>query len=137
MLLKQMPIIIVLPGDIRSNEFQHLATMHTLWMREHNRIVHILKAINPHWDSERLFQETRKIIGALIQRLTYFEYLPVVLGDELMDKYGLRTQETGFFDGILFKSFSKDHNYMLPARAHFFLGLFVYWHRTMMIVIGI
>lgn len=36
-------------------------------MREHNRLARTLKRINPHWDSERLYQEARKIMGAYTQ----------------------------------------------------------------------
>ncbi|KAK7466753.1 hypothetical protein BaRGS_00037162, partial [Batillaria attramentaria] len=66
-------------GDIRVNEQMALASMHTVWLRQHNRLVEQLALINPHWDDERLFQEARKIVGALIQQVTYGEWLPIVL----------------------------------------------------------
>ena len=58
-----------LAGDRRSAEQTFPTTMHTLWLREHNRIVCELKKINSNWDDERLCQETRKIVGALHQRV--------------------------------------------------------------------
>lgn len=44
-----------------------LTSIHTLFMREHNRLARALKRINPQWDSETLYQEARKINGAYTQ----------------------------------------------------------------------
>ena len=55
--------------------------MHTLWLRQHNRIVKQLSLINK-WGAERLFQETRKIVGAQLQVITYNEFLPLILGKQ-------------------------------------------------------
>jgi len=86
-------------GDVRVNEHIGLVAIHTLWMRQHNKIARKLAIINPHWNDEQLFQETRRIVGAQIQHITYNEYLPVILGKAVMDKYGLTPQHTGFFTG--------------------------------------
>ena len=69
-------------GDVRANEHVALTIMHTIWLREHNRIVRELAELNPCWDDERLYQEGRKIVGALMQVITYKEFLPLLLGDE-------------------------------------------------------
>ena len=71
-----------LSGDSRVNEQMSLASMHTLFNREHNRIAGILKHINHHWDDEKLYQETRKIIGGILQKITYEDYLPKILGND-------------------------------------------------------
>ena len=72
-----------LAGDLRVNEQSALTVMHTIWVREHNRIAMALKTINPNWGEERLFQETRQIVGAQIQKITYKDYLPLLIGDQL------------------------------------------------------
>lgn len=69
-------------GDIRANEQVGLASFHTIWMREHNRIALKLKTINPFWDGDKVFQEARKIVGAEIQYITYTQWLPLILGPE-------------------------------------------------------
>ncbi|KAM7069260.1 eosinophil peroxidase isoform 2-T2 [Molossus nigricans] len=69
-----------LAGDIRSSENPSLAAMHTLFMREHNRLATELRRLNPQWTGERLYQEARKIVGAMVQIITYRDFLPLVLG---------------------------------------------------------
>ncbi|XP_050360925.1 peroxidasin [Nymphalis io] len=69
-------------GDIRANEQIGLAAMHTIWMREHNRIATALKGFNPFWDGDKVYQEARKIVGAQMQVITYVHWLPLILGPE-------------------------------------------------------
>lgn len=71
-------------GDTRANENLHLTSMHLIWARHHNYIANSLKEINPHWDDERLFQESRKILSAQLQHITYNELIPVVLGNLIL-----------------------------------------------------
>lgn len=75
-------------GDIRVNEQIGLAAMHTIWLREHNRIADELKELNPHWDGETVYQEARKIVGAEMQHITYTQWLPNVLGPVGMELLG-------------------------------------------------
>ena len=58
--------------------------MHTLWVREHNRIAYVLHVLNPTWGNERLFQEARKIVGAELQHITYNEWLEVLFDEALV-----------------------------------------------------
>ncbi|XP_004526120.1 peroxidasin [Ceratitis capitata] len=67
-------------GDIRVNEQIGLLAMHTIWMREHNRIATKLREINPHWDGDTIYQEARKIIGAQMQHITFNHWLPLIIG---------------------------------------------------------
>ncbi|EMP30549.1 Myeloperoxidase, partial [Chelonia mydas] len=54
-------------GDARATENLGLTAIHTLFVREHNRLAIELKKLNPCWDGEKLYQEARKIIGAMTQ----------------------------------------------------------------------
>lgn len=82
-------IYILFTGEIRVNEQLVLTCMHTLMAREHNRVAKGLAHVNPHWDDETLFQESRRIVIAQIQHITYNEFLPILLGKEVMEKFGL------------------------------------------------
>lgn len=72
----QIPLKYFVGGDIRVNEQPGLIGFHTLFVREHNRLCDELKVANPGWNDEELFQRARKIVGALIQVVTYEEFLP-------------------------------------------------------------
>ena len=74
-------------GDIRANEQQGLTSFHTLFLREHNRIARTLKKLNSKWTGETIFQETRKIVGAILQKIVYEDYLPIILGPNALPAY--------------------------------------------------
>ncbi len=67
-------------GDIRANEQSGLTSVHTLFVREHNRLADELSAENPDWTDEEVYQRARKVVGAIMQVITYAEFLPVLLG---------------------------------------------------------
>jgi len=82
------PVPCFLAGDFRANEQLGLLSMHTIWMREHNRIAQELGNLNPHWDGDKVYHETRKIVGAEMQHITYTEWLPKILGPRGMALVG-------------------------------------------------
>lgn len=99
-------------GDARVDENIALTSIHTLFLREHNRLARQLKRLNPHWDSETLYQEARKINGAytqvkqaqdstripsfpvffthlrsfVCQMFVFRDYLPHIVGPEAMSR---------------------------------------------------
>ncbi|XP_041109761.1 thyroid peroxidase [Polyodon spathula] len=76
-----------LAGDSRSNEVISLSALHTLWVREHNRIARTLKKLNAHWSAETMYQEARKIVGALHQIITMRDYVPKIIGTSAFHHY--------------------------------------------------
>jgi peroxidase len=74
-----------LAGEFRVNEQIVLTVMQTLWFREHNRVARELATLNPSWNDERLYQEARKIVGAIIQKIVYYDYLPRIFGKRVYD----------------------------------------------------
>ncbi|XP_048375090.1 myeloperoxidase-like [Sphaerodactylus townsendi] len=69
-----------LAGDFRADEMPDLTVLHTVFLREHNRLATELKRLNPQWGNEILYQEARKIVVAELQKITYRDYLPELLG---------------------------------------------------------
>ncbi|KAH6980144.1 heme peroxidase [Fusarium venenatum] len=51
-------------GDPRTNEDWLLLGVHTLLLREHNRLCDILKKQKPDWDDEQLYQTVRLLMSA-------------------------------------------------------------------------
>lgn len=86
-------------GDIRANEQPCLTAMHTLFVHEHNRLVGELASSHPSWSDELLYQRARKIVGALIQSITYNEWLPALLGPAAPDPSGFQ-YDSGIDPGI-------------------------------------
>ncbi|KAL1518075.1 hypothetical protein ABEB36_001755 [Hypothenemus hampei] len=86
--LSESDVNCFLAGDIRANEQAGLTAMHTLWMREHNRLAKELRYLNPHWDSDMLYQEARKIVGAAIQHITYKHWLVFIVGENGVKELG-------------------------------------------------
>jgi peroxidase len=71
-----------LAGDIRANEQANLTAVHTLFVREHNRLADRLHSQYPGLTDEQIYQVARRLVGAEMQAITYEEYLPAVLGFE-------------------------------------------------------
>ncbi len=76
-----------LAGDVRANEHAGLTAMHTLFVREHNRLAREIAEGDPHLSGEEIYQRARGIVGAQMQVITYNEFLPALLGEEALRPY--------------------------------------------------
>ncbi len=65
-------------GDVRANENVLLTAYHTIFVREHNRISEELVVQHPDWQDEQIYQHARKIVGGILQRITFDEWLPAM-----------------------------------------------------------
>ena len=93
-------------GDVRANENVMLLAMHTLFVREHNRLCDELKAEYPNEDDEQLYQRARKLVGAMIQSIVYNEWLPsmgVILDDYSGYDANIDPGITNVFSGSAFR----------------------------------
>lgn len=76
-----------LAGDVRANEQVGLTAMHTLFVREHNRRADVIRAANPQMSGDVVYEYARQYVGALLQVITYQEYLPALLGEDWSSPY--------------------------------------------------
>lgn len=76
-----------LAGDVRANENPELMSLHTLFVREHNRIADEAARRHPDWTDEELYQFARRVVIAELQNITYDEFLPAILGESAMPAY--------------------------------------------------
>lgn len=74
-------------GDTRANEQVGLISIHTLFVREHNRLAGEIAAANPGLSSDEVYERARRIVGAQTQAITYNEFLPALLGDGYVPSY--------------------------------------------------
>lgn len=97
-----------LAGEARTSENLALVSMHTLFMREHNRIAYVLATNNPSWNDEQIYQEARNIVIAVLQHIVYSEWLPIVIGDESLSPDLTKTEYyTGYDSKVIFSFNSK------------------------------
>lgn len=76
-----------------------LGMLHRVLLSEHNRVAEKLAAANVHWDDTKLFLETRRIVVAQLQHITFNEYMPAILREAALVDPELRPLSNGFYTG--------------------------------------
>ncbi|XP_022170843.1 peroxidase-like isoform X2 [Myzus persicae] len=76
-------------GDPRINQHLGLTSYSVVFTRFHNVVADKLQKINKQWPDEKVFQEARKILGAVNQIIVYRDYLPILLGKSFTKRVGL------------------------------------------------
>ena len=105
-----------LAGDTRVSEHLLLASMHIIFSREHNRIARILAKLNPHWNGEIIYQETRRIVGAVLQKITYEDFLPIIIGYTLPYYKGYNPNvDPGILNSFSTAAFRFGHSLIRPS----------------------
>jgi len=74
-------------GDVRVAENPELTAITTLFVREHNWWVDKLRADNPTWKGEQLYNVARAVTTAEYQQIIYNEFLPSLLGPNGVPAY--------------------------------------------------
>jgi peroxidase len=67
-------------GDTRANENMGLTSFHALFIRLHNRLALSMSRLNPFWSDDIIYHEVRRIVSAIVQHITYNEFLPLLIG---------------------------------------------------------
>ena len=62
--------------------------------------------LNPHWDGDMIYHETRKIVGAMVQHITYTHWLPKILGPTGMARLGPYTGYHPTVDSTIVNAFA-------------------------------
>ena len=59
-------------------------------MREHNRLASDYASKYPEASDEQVYQAARKVVGAQVQKITFDEFLPSLMGEELPEYEGYK-----------------------------------------------
>ncbi|XP_022169129.1 chorion peroxidase-like isoform X2 [Myzus persicae] len=88
------------------NQNLGITSMQTLFLRFHNYVASKLSSLNPFWSDEIIYQESRRIVIATIQRIAYEDLLPIIIGDDFQEIYGLN--EPNIYDPSINPSTSQE-----------------------------
>jgi len=76
-----------LAGDVRVNENSPLTALQTLFMREHNFWADFFSSGDPTLDDDGIYFRARAVVCAEIQKITYKDFLPGLIGKNTLPVY--------------------------------------------------
>lgn len=79
-----------LAGDIRANDHPVLTSIHTIFLREHNKLCEDLFKAFPERSFSDLFELARKVNIAQFQKIVFEEFYPAITGRKLPTYRGYR-----------------------------------------------
>jgi len=111
-------------GDSRGDVLPSFTALHTVILRFHNDLADKLRQVNPRWNDEKLYQEARKIVGGVLQHITYTQFLNALLGfgnDVTVSQEGLHVhsydpQVDGSIDLVFSTAAYRLHTYVSPMQ---------------------
>lgn len=108
-------------GDNRMNINTALTSVNVLFLRQHNLIAKVLKnqSKSTNLTDDLLFQKARRINIALYQHIIYNEWLPLVIGPNLMTKFNLKPLLNGSFNSYSSVIFNQIINEFATAAFRF------------------
>jgi len=108
-------------GDHRANQNAILSSLHTLFVLEHNRLCDELHILYPgiRGQDEQLYQLSRAMVVGMMQRISYEEFLPILLGRDALPDYQGYCAETiptisNFFTSACFRVAHSMFSSMIP-----------------------
>ncbi|KAL1506622.1 hypothetical protein ABEB36_005949 [Hypothenemus hampei] len=129
-----------LSGDSRVNQNVQLTGIHTIFLREHNRLAQELSVLNPKWDDERIFQEARKICIAVHQYISYYEWLPIIIGSDKLYESNILYNTTGFvndYDSTVNPSIFNEHATAAFRFFHTSIAGYLYFYDESRVIYGV
>ena len=70
-------------GDVRANENTGLTMLHTLFSAEHNHWANRIAASDASLSDQEIFEMARSILEYEVQKITYEDWMPHLIGDAL------------------------------------------------------
>ena len=112
---------LLLSGDRRTNIQPGLFLLHTIFVREHNRVAEKIAEISPQRSVDDVFARARAFVTAELQALYIEDYMAVLLGEGRIARYsGLKSDVnpgvSNFFSTAAFRFGHSQTNEMLPRR---------------------